>query len=104
MENIKSNTSLMPKFGDLANLRPEKLQELETVLGSILALPVARETYSQIIDGKRIRTGSKNTKASKSPIASDKPKPSDRAMQQFEEIRTSFSPQGLRIDLQVRTP
>lgn len=107
MERTDSNTSEMPIFGDLTNLSPEKLRELETVLNSILALPVARETYAQIIDGKPIRTPySEDIKALRSHlretiIVKDNPKPSDQAMQLYEEIRTKFAPQTLEIDLKL---
>lgn len=104
MEELGSISNLMSRFGDLSNLRAEKLQELETVLASILTLPVARETYAKIIDGILIRTPrSENTKASRSLIVTDNLKPSDEAMRQYEEMRTTFTPQGLKIDLQVRT-
>ncbi|CAF9935560.1 MAG: hypothetical protein ALECFALPRED_006476 [Alectoria fallacina] len=110
MEEVASPSYEMPGFGDLSNLSPEKLQELETVLTSILALPVARETYAQIIDGTPTRTPySNDIKAFRSHlmetiIVSDNSKPSDRAMQQYEEIRTAFAPQGLKMELKARTP
>lgn len=111
MEKLESNANEMPGFGDLKNLSAEKLQELETVLTSILNLPVARETYAQLIDGKPIRTPySDDIKAKKShtrtvTIVSDNPKISDWAIQQYEELRTNFiatfPPHGLKIDLKV---
>lgn len=108
MEEIESNTHEMPRFGDLTNLSPEKLQGLETVLTSILALPVARETYAQIIHGTPTRTPySEDIKAHRSPfletiVTTDDSKPSDQAMQLYEEIRAAFAPQTLRIDLKAR--
>lgn len=88
---MESNVSEVPKFVDLAtaNLSVEKFQQLETVLTFILALPIARNTYAQIIDGK-------NTN-----ISSDYPKPSDRAMRLYEDFRTAFKFQSLKIDSQV---
>lgn len=44
-----SNVNKVSTFTDLANLEAKKLQQLETVLTSILALPIARDTYAQII-------------------------------------------------------
>ena len=100
----------IPTFGDLTNLSFEKLQELETLLESILASPLARDTYAQIIDGSPIRTPySDGIKADENSwretiIVGDKTKPSDEALQEYEKIRTGFAPQILRIDLKVRTP
>ena len=99
-----------PTFGDPTNLNVEKLQELETVLKSILALPLAKDTYAQILDGSPIRTPfSDDIRAHKSSlletiIVGDKTKPSDDALQGYESIRRAFTPQILRIDLKVRTP
>lgn len=95
----------MSRIGDLSNLSPTKLEELETVLASILALPVARQTYAQIIDGKSTRNlASLDFIALRSPIVNDGSKPSDRAVQLYEDFRVTFVPQGLKIDLQVRSP
>ena len=110
MGRIESDVNEGPIFGHLTNLSPEKLGDLETLLKSILALPVARETYAQIIDGTPIRTPySEDIKALRSRlretiIVNDNSKPSDQAMQLYEEIRTKFAPQTLKIDLKVRTP
>ena len=99
----------MPIFGDLSNLSAEKLQELEKLLELILALPIARDTYAQIIDGTPTRTPySDDIKARRSPlnetiIVSDNSKPTDRALQLYQEIRTTFAPQGLKVDLTART-
>lgn len=100
MEEIKSDTDEMPTFGDLTNLSPEKLQELETVLNSILALPVARETYSQIIHGtpSRMRSHLRET-----IVVNDSLKSSEKAIHLFEEIRTKFALQNLKIDMKVAT-
>ena len=54
IHEVKMNphTNEKPTFGDLTNLGVEKLEELQTVLTSVLALPVARVTYAQINDRK----------------------------------------------------
>ena len=79
---------------DLIHLSAEKLQQLETVLESILALPIAQETYAQIIDGKRIRQtpldGSTQESSTETAIVSDRPKPSRRAIQHFKEFMKDF--------------
>lgn len=109
MQEIESNPGEMFRLGDLSNLSAEKLQELETLLKSILALPVARDTYAQIIDGTPTRTAySDEIKAMVSPLSetiiiSDDSESSDRAMQLYEEVKKSFAPQGLKIDLKART-
>ena len=106
---MDSNTNDASRFGDLTNLSTEKLEELEAVLATLLALPVARETYAQIIDGIPIRSPySDEIKASRSLkktfIVGDQIKPSDMAMEQYDRIRTAFSaPQQLRIDSKART-
>lgn len=41
-----SDAMEIPTFGDLINLSVEKLEELGTVLASILALPIARDTFA----------------------------------------------------------
>ena len=107
---MEPNLVEKPTFGDPTNLSFEKLQELERVLESILALPLARDTYAQIIDGSPIRTPfSDDIKAHKSSlretiIVGNKIKPSDDALQEYEKIRRGFAPQILRINLKVRTP
>ena len=114
MESIEPKAYEMPNFNDLTNLSAGKLHELETVLASILSLPIACETYAQIIDGKPTRTAhSDDIKAHKSHlwetiIVSNDSKPSDWAMQEYEKFRTTFMttfpPKGFIIDLKVRTP
>lgn len=99
----------VPGFGDLTNVSVEKLEELEKILGIILALPIARDTFAQIIEGTPTRTPfSDEIKQSSSPvrrtvIVNDNAKPSDEAVQKFEEIRSAFEPQNLIIDLKVHT-
>ena len=46
---MESNLNERPSFDDLTNLNIEKLQEMETVITSVLALPAARDTYSSIL-------------------------------------------------------
>ena len=97
-----------PSFGNLTNVDPQKLQDLETVLTAILALPIARDTFAQIIEGTPTRTPySDEIKKSNDPyiktiITSDKVKPSLEAVQIFEEIKAGFAPQDLIMDLKVR--
>ena len=98
-----------PDFGDLSNLDVNKLQELDTVLASILALPVAQEAFSQIIAGKPTRSPFSDDIKTRSCymhetfIDSDDAKPSDQAVREYENIRKTFAPQGLKIDLNVHT-
>ncbi len=99
----------MPTFGDLTNLSVEKLQELSTVLTTVLALPVARDAYAQIIDGKPTRTpysevNLRQSKTGKINSISGNSKPTDQAFQEYEKIRKAFTPQDLLIDLKVRDP
>lgn len=102
---LKANQ--VPGFGDLTNVSAEKLQELETVLQHVLDLPIARDTYAQIIDGTPTRTPFsdeiKRTRSTfyKTIIDSDNSKPTDEAMQKYEEIRQQIAPQDLVIDLKV---
>ena len=97
-----------PISGDLTNVDPKKLQDLETFLTTILALPTARDTFAQIIGGRPTRTPySVEIKKSKDPsrktiINGNNVKPSREAVQRFDEIKAAFSPQDLIIDLQVR--
>lgn len=41
-----------PGFLDLFHLSAEKLRQLDAVLKAVLALPIAQDTYAQIINGK----------------------------------------------------
>ena len=107
---MESLANQEPTFGDLSNLSVEKQQVLDTILTSILALPVARNTYAQIIDGIPTRTPySDDIKAHRSHlietiIVSDNAKPSDKAVREYEKIRTGFALHILRIDLMVCIP
>lgn len=78
-------TEVSPCLG-LTNLSAEKLQPLEVALTSILAMPIARDTYAQMIDGTSVR---------------DHPSPSNEAIQQYEEIRKGFAVRALKIDTKV---
>ena len=107
--NIEPITSDMSGFGHLTNLDPEKLRDLETVLTTILALPITRDTLVQVIEGTPTRTPYsdeiKNAefKFDKTIIVGDNVKPSHKAMQKFDEIKTAFAPQDLIIELKVRS-
>ena len=96
MESYANNG---PTFGDLTNLGVEKLQELDTVLKTILTAPIAQDIYAQIIDGNPRHPVYPNEKTSS---ISGNLKPSDRALQEYEKIRKSFASQDLLIDLRVR--
>ena len=95
-------------FGDLTNVDPKKLQDLETVLTTILASPIARDTFAQIIEGRPTRTpDSDEIKKSKDPSRKtitngNNVKPGREAVQRFDEIKAAFGPLDLIIDLQVR--
>lgn len=97
----------VPGFGDLTNVSVEKLEELEKILGVILALPITRNTFAQIIEGTPTRTPfSDEIKQSESTfrhtvIANHDAEPSDEAVQDFEEIRSAFTARNLIIDLKV---
>ena len=83
---MESKSNQASSYSYLFHLGADKLQQLETVLMSILALPIAQDTYAQIIDGKR----------------SWQSKPSHRARQRYEEFRKNFSAQTLKLNTQVR--
>ena len=71
---------------DLLHLSVEKLQQLDVVLKTILALPIAEDAFAQIIGG----------------TPSWQSKPSDEARQQYGEFRRAFSVQALKLNAQVR--
>lgn len=100
-----SQVTETPRFAELANLSIDRLKQLETTLASILASPNAQDTYAQIIDGRATWQShvDPNTRGfpNETIIVSDHPTPSDGAMQLYEEIRTVFTPQALKIDVQV---
>ena len=100
---MESHAKEMPTFGDLTNVSIEKLQDLDTILATILALPIARETFTQIIDGKPTRTFHSQEDQPSHDI-NDHAKPSDRATQEYETIKKTFASQDLIIDLKVRDP
>lgn len=97
----------VPGFGDLTNVSVEKLQDLKTVFQHVLAMSIARDTYAQIIDGTPTRTPFSdemkkiNSTFYKTIIDSDKTKPTDKAMQKYEEVQPKIEPQDLVIDLKV---
>ena len=93
-------------FGDLTNISSAKLEDLEAAVGAILALPLARDTYAQIIEGRPTRTpysdkikGTKSTFYKTIIVSNDKP--SDEAVQEYDKIRTAFALRHLVIDLKV---
>ncbi|KAF6230551.1 hypothetical protein HO133_004895 [Letharia lupina] len=100
-----SQVTETPRFAELANLSIDRLKQLETTLASILASPNAQDTYAQIIDGRATWQShvDPNTRGfpNETIIVSDHPTPSDGAMQLYEEIRTVFTPQALKIDVQL---
>lgn len=101
---MASNVSETSGFSDLIHLSAEKVQQLEIVLESILALPIAQETYAQIIDGERIRRslldGSTQGSSTETAIVSDRPKPSSWAIHQYKEFMKGFV-DTLKINTEV---
>ena len=99
----------MPGFGKLTILDPEKLQNLETVLTTILALPIARDTLAQVIEGIPTRTPfsdeikNSSDSFSKTIIVGDNVGPGHKAVQKFDEMKTAFALQDLIIELKVRS-
>ena len=85
---METNVTEVSTWPDISNLSAEKLQQLETIMASILAMPVARDTYAQIIDGS---------------VVHDHSKISDEAIKQYEEIRKGFTARALKIDTQVHS-
>ncbi len=83
---METNVTEVSTWPDISTLGAEKLQQLETIMTSILAMPIARDTYAQIIDGS---------------VVHDHSKISDKAIQQYEEIRKGFTARALKIDTQV---
>ena len=83
---METNVTEVSTWPGISNLSAEKLQQLETILTSILAMPIARDTYAQIIDGSVVHGHSKL---------------SDEAIQRYEEIRKGFTARALKIDNQV---
>ncbi|CAD6575620.1 MAG: hypothetical protein ASARMPREDX12_007395 [Alectoria sarmentosa] len=102
---MESQVNLIPRFADLANLSNEKLQPLETILARILTSPKAQDIYAQIIDGRATWQSyiDPNTKGfpKETTIVSDHPNPSKEALQLYEKIRRVFTPQALRVDIQL---
>ena len=96
----------MPTFADLANLDTDKFQQLESTLAFILALPAAQDTYAQLIDGTP--TWQSYVRDPGFPdeitIVSDRPNPSDEAIQQYEEIRTGLTLHAIKMDVNVPLP
>lgn len=48
---MESRVSHISTFAGPTTLGAEKLQQLETLLTSILAMPAAQDTYGHLIDG-----------------------------------------------------
>ena len=94
----ESYASKGPTFGDLTNLSVEKLQELDTVLKTILALPIAQDIYAQIIDGNPTHPVYPNERINS---VSGNSKPTDQALREYEKIMKTFTAQNLPIDLKV---
>ena len=86
---MESSVDHKSRFARLTDLSAEKLQQLETILKSILATPLAQKTFAQIIDG--------NPTDSQSD-------PSNEAIQQYKQIRESFTVQALKVDTHVNWP
>lgn len=91
------------EFSDLSNISPEKLQLLRNVLSAILALPIARDTYAQIIEGRPTQPSfKKNYHAMlEYSTVSEATEPSSEAIRHFEDVRRSFTPAVLAVNLQT---
>ena len=81
---MESSTNEVSGFTELTHLSAEKLQPLDAVLKSILALPIAHETFAQIIDGN---TWNSN--------------PGHRARGRYKEFIKQFSADILKLDTRV---
>ena len=95
---MKSNVRNVPGFASLIQLRPAKLRQLDTVLKSILALPIAQDTYAHIMDTKPAKDSLVVNDAS----TSDDQSPSHEAQQRYKEFRDGFTAQTLKLDTEVR--
>lgn len=89
---MKSYVNEICEFTDLDHLSASKLHQLDTVLKSILALSITRDTYVSIIDGKL---------PSSTPGLSNQSTGSHKAREQYEEFRKAFTAQVLKLDTQV---
>ena len=102
--SMDSPVDRIPTFADLANLSADKYQHLESTLSFILASPAAQDTYAQLIDGRP--TWQSYVRDSGFPdevtIVSDHPTPSDKAIQQYEEIRTALTLHAIKMDVNVQ--
>ena len=96
----------LPTFADLTSLSSEKLQQLVSTLAFILTLPAARETYAQLIDGRRTWPSYVKNRGScdEATIISDHPTPSDEAIQLYEEIRATLTMQTLKVGINAYLP
>ena len=88
---MNSRVNEQPMFAGLANLKSEKLQELQNTLAPILASSAAEGVYAQLIDGRP--TGQQE--------ATDQSNPSDSAIQLYQNVRASLKLQLLKIDMNV---
>ncbi len=75
---------------ELVPLSAEKLRQLETVLKSILELPIAQDTYAQIIDGEPTQQPGLESTIARLTNDTTILGPSDEAMQKYEEVRKVF--------------
>lgn len=80
--------NMVSGFADMTHLGAQKLQELDKVLKSILALPIAQDTFAQIIDGSTTWESS----------------PGHVAREQYEKFSRSFSARVLKLITQVHQP
>ena len=87
---MESSVKEKSEFAMLVPLGAEKLQQLETVLKSILALPIAQDTYAQIIDGKSSQRSDMESRIQSLFTETTTVSPSGGAMQQYEEIKNVF--------------
>ena len=91
-DSMEMNANEATELTSLDHLNAAKLQELDAILKLILALPITRATYAQIIDGKL---------QNRTAAVSGQLNPSPKATKQYEDFREVFTANALKLDTQV---